>query len=348
MKAKKITALVLTAALSVSVFTGCNNIDKNAVVGSTSDYDITLGITNFYAHYNQSLYEDFYKSVLGSDDVWNSDPYGSGSTLGDMMREQIMEELHEMYTLKNNMDKYQVSISEDEEKAIEEAVEKFMDANSKKAIDVMGATKKTVTEMLELFTIRAKLQEKIYAEADVNVTDEEANMRGYSQIVIRTDSYVDAEGNSVAYTDEEKSKLKDKAAVVTAALMTDGATLESVAKANELEVTSSTYSTYDNADETSDAVIEALKKLKVGETSECIETSTGYYFVSPINDTDKDATEKNKESLITARKTAHYNEVLSGWQEEDEWSVDTATLSKVVFDYPLTTTNPDKVESTEK
>lgn len=347
MRAKKIAAILLAGVMSLSVLTGCSNIDKSAVIATTNEIDVTLGVANFFCHYDQALYEDFYKSILGTEDVWNADPYGTGSTMAEMVLESAMSELHEMYTLKQNMDKYQVSLSEDEKKAIKDATTKFMNDNSKKALKAMGATSGIVEEVLELYTIRAKMQDAIYAETDVNVSDAEANMRGYSQVVIRTDSHTDEEGNSVAYTDEEKEELKAKANKVLSELSAEGATLKSVAEANGLEVTSQTYATFEETSEegeedTEDEVVAALKKLKVGENSGLIEKSNGYYFVCPENDTDKEATEKNRESIIQSRKTSHYSEVLSGWQEDDEWDVNSKVLAKITFEQPFTTTDPNK------
>ena len=62
--------------------------------------------------------------------------------------------------------------------------------------------------------------------------------------------------------------------------------------------------------------------LKEGETSGLIETDSNAYFVRIDSDTDKDATEKNRTSIINQRKDDLYQKVLSGWQEGDGWKVD--------------------------
>ena len=58
----------------------------------------------------------------------------------------------------------------------------------------------------------------------------------------------------------------------------------------------------------------ALDDLKEGETSDVIETDSALYIVRLDSETDKDATEKNRQNIIDKRKSDHYNEVLEGWQ----------------------------------
>lgn len=75
----------------------------------------------------------------------------------------------------------------------------------------MTADEDTVEELLTLYTIRSKMQKAIEAEADANVTDEEANERGYTMMTISTTSHQDDSGNTVEYTDDEKKQLKETA-----------------------------------------------------------------------------------------------------------------------------------------
>ena len=78
--------------------------------------------------------------------------------------------------------------------------------------------------------------------------------------------------------------------------------------------------TYDSDDESLEEDVKtALDGLKKGETSGLIETETAYYIVRIDADTDKEATEKNKETIVEERKRDLYNDTLEGWQENDGW-----------------------------
>lgn len=117
-----------------------------------------------------------------TDNIWSKDLSGNGTTLEDSTKDQAMEELHEMYTLQQHMSDYNVEITDDDKAAIKEAAQKFISANSKEALDEMGATEDVVEEVLTLYTIRNKMKTAIEADADTNVSDEEANMRAYSMV----------------------------------------------------------------------------------------------------------------------------------------------------------------------
>lgn len=409
---KRVIALLLAGMMCTSALTGCGGIDKSAVIASMDGVDVSMGIANFYCRFQQASVEDTYKIYFG-DDVWNQDLYGIGVTMGDMLKDSVMDTLHDLYTLQLHKDEYGVELTEDEKAAIKEAAAAFMRDNSQKACRELGATESIVEEFLTLCTIQTKTRAAIEDKADVKVSDEEANMRGYTRLMIRTDNHTDENGSTVAYTEDEKAALKSTAEDIVAGLAEEGATLESLAAAHSLETTKQTYATYESEaegsgdtenpegigdtegdgdtegtegnedtegtegngdtestegtedtentegsedtegtegngdtessgdDEKEDPVLAALKNLKEGETSGLIETDTALYIVRVDSDTDTEATEKNRQSIIDQRRQDYYSEVLEGWQKEDNWNVDQDELAKIRLDQPFTTKNPN-------
>ena len=345
MKFKRLTAILLAGVMTASVLTGCG-INKNAAVATLGEQEISLGVVNFICRYQQAVTDDLYTQYFG-EDVWNQDLYGSGSTMQETVKTQVVEGVHEMYTLKAHMSDYNVEITDEDKSAIEEAAKSFMEENSSEALDEMGADQDIVEEVLTLYTIKAKMTEAIKADADTEVSDEEANMRAYTMLDIKTDSYTDSETNStVGYTDEEKAQLKDVADAVEAAVE-DGDALEDVCEAYGYSdaVTTGTYAA-DN-DTLDSNVKDALDSLKEGETSAVIETDTDLYIVRIDKDTDEDATESNRESIIKQRQDDLYDSVLEGWQESDGWTVDDKKLTKIDFKNRFTQTTESDTESTE-
>lgn len=400
---KRVIALLLAGMMCTSALTGCGGIDKSAVIASMDGVDVSMGIANFYCRFQQASAEDTYKIYFG-DDVWNQDLYGIGVTMGDMLKDSVMDTLHDLYTLQLHKDEYGVKLTEDEKAAIKEAAAAFMSDNSQKACRELGATESIVEEFLTLCTIQTKTRAAIEDKADVKVSDEEANMRGYTRLMIRTDNHTDENGSTVAYTEDEVAALKSTAEDIVAGLAEEGATLESLAAAHSLETTKQSYATYEsktegdegngdtegdgdtegnedtestegnvdtestegnedtegtegnedtegtegNGDDESngdgekeDPVLAALKNLKEGETSGLIETDTALYIVRVDSDTDTEATEKNRQSIIDQRRQDYYSEVLEGWQKEDNWNVDQDELAKIRLDQPFTTINPN-------
>jgi foldase protein PrsA len=345
MRAKKVLATILAGALCVSMFTGCG-INKSAAAATMNDQTVTLGVANFYCRFEQASVEDYYKSLIGdSDNFWEQDLYGNGTTLESNMVDSAMESLHEMYTLQANMSEYDVELTDDEKSAITEAATTFMESNDEESLNEMGAEQDIVEEVLTLYTIRNKMQAAIEAEVDTNVTDEEANMRAYSMVTIDTDTYQNDDGESEEYTDEEKADLKDMAQEMVDAVEADDATLETVAEEYGYDVSTGTY---DADDSTLDEdVKDALDALKEGETSGVVETDSALYIVRIDSDTDEEATESNRETIISTRKSDHYDEVLEGWQENDGWKLNDSAIAKISFHNSLTQTDPNASTETE-
>ena len=221
------------------------------------------------------------------------------------------------------------------------ATDKFMADNSKEALNEMGATDEIVEEMLTLMTISSKMHDAIIKEADTNVTDEEANMRGYSQVKIDTTGTTDDSGAYTQYTDEQKADIEKNAEDFAKAVKT-GDDLDTAAKDFGYEVTTGTYDADDESLE--EDVKKALDDLKEGETSELVKTDSAMYVLRIDTDTDKEATEKNKESIIESRQDDKYNEVLEAWQKDDGWKVKDKLMEKIVFKNHFTQQDPNATE----
>lgn len=334
MRAKRVAAILLAGMLGVSLLAGCGQIDQNAVVGTVSGTEVPMGLVNFYCRVQQASYEDIYRMYLGTEDVWMADPYNSGTNMQDSVKESAFEEIHEMYTLKAHMGDFGVSLTEEDNAAISAAAAKFMTDNTPEAIKELGASQELVEELLGLFTIRARVTDAVKAQADAAVSDEEANMRGYTQLVV------------TASEDEDAESAKARAVQIQTQLAAEGATLESVAEANGLSAVKQTYATYveegeEAGAETEDAVMTALKGMKQGESSDMIEKDGAWYFLRVDSDTDAEATENKRKSILEERQNAHYRDVLAGWQTDDGWEPDMSLFGKIQFETSLTATDPN-------
>ena len=343
MNTKKLAALCLTGALAISAMTGCG-INKNATAASFSDgTTVTMEVTNFVIRYQQVIADSFYRQIFG-DEVWTKDVSGNGSTMADTVKSSVMDSLHEMYTLKNHMADYNVSLTDEENTAIADAADAFLAGNDADTLDEIGATRDAVIEFLTLQTIKDKMTSAIYATADTNVSDEEANMRAYTMLTFSTAGSYDEDNNLVELTGEEKAAIETEAADVYAEI-TDPADLETVAEAHDLTPTTGTYA----ADDTSldEDVKTALDALAEGELSQLITTDSAIYIVRLDKETDEDATESNRESIIEERQTSLYDETLEGWQEDDGWKVSDKQIAKIQLKNTFSEPSTEDTESTE-
>lgn len=332
MKTGKFTALLLSGVLAASVLTGCSSINKNEALATFDGETVSLGVANFAARLQQASYDEFYVAYFG-EEVWSSDLYGNGTTMEANLKDGVIESLQEMYILKEHMKDYGIDLSEEEKTAIAAVASDFVAANDRDALDALGADQEIVEEYLTLVTIQTKMHEAIIADADTNVSDEEANTSAYSYVQISKTTYTDAEGNSAEYTEEELSQLSKTVALFATEAKSDS--LENAAEKYEYTLSSGTFTAED--DTLDEAVLTALKGLAEGEVSGVIDTDSDYYVLRLDAVTDEEATETTRESIISQRQSDLYDEVLSGWKEEHEWVVDDKVWAKVTFDNLFTT-----------
>lgn len=344
---KRLTALFLCGALALSVFAGCGTkMNKNAVVATDGVTEITLGVANFATRLTQARYDDFYVAYFGTD-VWDADMYGSGTTNEDDLKSSVMESLLAMYAMKNHMADYGVEITAEDTEAISEAAEAFISANSAEAIEALGADREIVETYLTLVTIQNRVYNEIIKGADTNVSDEEAKTSSYSQTYISKTSYQDEEGNTVEYTEEGLAELADTVAAFAA-----DAKENSLSEAAEAYGYNVTNGTYNAASTLTEGVKEALEKLTVnGEVSDVIETDNAYYVIQMDEVLDAEATETNRQSIISERQSELYSEVVTGFLEETDWEVNQKVWKQISFDNLFTLylreAETEELESTE-
>ena len=338
MRLKKLAALVLSGVLCLAALTGCG-VSTDETVATLGNEKVTYGVANFLVKYQKATVDDLYVMYLG-ETAWDTDLYGYGSTLEDDFKASAMDMLHEVYTLKAHMDEYGVEITEEDKTAITEAATAFLAANSEEAIEEFGATQEIVEEVLTLYTIQAKMYNAIVADTDREVSDEEANMRGYSMIEVTLTGEYDESYNLVEYTEEELAVVKANAAKMAEELAEKE--MKEVADAYGYAVSTGAYGK--DEDTLDAAVVKALDALAEGEVSGMIETESAIYFVRIDTETDVEATESNRATIISERELALYDETLLKWQENDGWTVNDSVVDKIEFHNLFTQT----AESTEE
>lgn len=309
-----------------STLTGCG-VNREATIATLGDQKVSMGLVNFMCRYQQATSDDSYRAYFG-DGVWTQDLSGSGTTMADSVKDQVMNQVHEYYSAKAHMDEYNVSLTDEEKQKITDTAAAFMAANSRGALKEMGATQAIVEEMLTLATIQDKVQDAIYDTVDTNVTDEEANMRAYTMVKMDTKGSYDENNAYVEYTDEQKVDIRVNATMMYEAIE-NGTDVETAASNSGF---SATTGTYDSDDETLEEEVKTvLDGLKVGEVSDLIETENAIYLVRLDAETDKEATEKNKETIVKERQSDLYKDTLEGWQENDNWKVKERKLDAIQF-----------------
>lgn len=345
---KRLVALLLSGVLAVSMFAGCGSeMDKTDVVATDGTTEITLGLANFATRLTQAQYDDFYVAYFG-EKVWSTDMYGYGTTMEDDLKASTMESLYAMYAMKNHMADYGVEITAEDVAAISAVAESFISNNSAEAIEALGAEREYVEEYLELLTIQSRMYNEIIKGVDTNVSDEEAKTSAYSQVYISKKSHTDADGNTVEYTEDEKALLAQTVKAFAEAAKANG--LASAAESYGYSVTTGTLNA---ASTLVTEVKDALNAMtEDGQVSGLIELENAYYVVQMDAMVDAEATEANRETIISGRESALYTEVIEGYLKEMTWEMDQSAWAKISFDNLFTVyeieDETEEVETTEK
>ncbi len=131
MKGLKRKAAVLTVAASLAVgsMTACGGaVPADDVVMKVNGEEVSLGVANFYARYQQAQMETSYGSMLG-EDMWSQE-LSEGKTYEDSVKDSVIEDLQMMYLLKEHAKEYNVSLTDEETKKIEETAKAFEENNT--------------------------------------------------------------------------------------------------------------------------------------------------------------------------------------------------------------------------
>ena len=339
MKLKKLSILALSGVLMTgTMLTGCGSIDPDKTVATVNGTEISLGLANYMAQYTAVDYDTYYMSYFGQD-MWTKQSGDDAETMTDRVKANTLQSLEEYYLLEEHMDEYGVSLTEDEMNKIASAAADFMSANTEEALEAMGATEEYVEEQLRLATLQQKMYNAIVAGADTNVSDEECAQKTFSYVRVSKTASAD---ETESKTDEEAAaEAKDKAQQILDEALTGSSEdpLQTAADAHDASKATCSYGTKDLQSEDDNstyldmAVLEAADKLGEGEYNKTLIDTDKYYYVIRMDSLDdKEAAERERQSIISDRKQALYQETLDGYKDSAEWTVDDKAWEPVNFD----------------
>ena len=303
---KKRALILALAGIMAASLTGCGSLKDDAVVVKAGDEEITAGVANFYARYTQAQYETYFASYFGGDDMWTKNA-SDGKTYEESIKETLLDDLKNMALLEKHMKDYDVKLTKADKKAINDAAEEFDKANSQKKKDKVSGSEENVKRVMTLMVIEQKMRSAIVAEANVNVTDEEAVQKHMQYVEFDyTTSSDSSDSSDTTVSDDEKKQVKEKAAAFA-----EGAkTAEDFASYATEQGTEAKDATFDSDSVSpSKEVVKAADKLGEGELTGVVESDTACYVAKVTSLNDEAATETKKQSLLTEKQDKYYKKV---------------------------------------
>lgn len=329
---KRTAVLAVAGMMAVSSLTGCSGSMKNDdVVAKVGKTEIKLGVANFYARMQQANYETYFAGMMGTtgEDMW-SQKAQDDKDYEETIKTGILESLENMYLIRQHANEYEVSLTEEDTKAIEKAAEIFLEDNALEDKEAVSGYKKYVEEYLKLETLRQKMDAPMKAGVNEEVSDEEAAQKSMKYVYFAYTGK-DAEGKAKELSADEKAALKEQAGTFAENLKnSETKDIDAAAAAAGLEVKTATF----DAESTSpDAgLIKAVDALQTeGETTDVIESDYGLYVGKLTSLLDGEATKAEKKSIVEERKQAQYDSLIKKWREETEIEENEKVWKKVDF-----------------
>ena len=195
--------------------------------------------------------------------------------------------------------------------------------------DKVSGSEENVKRVMTLMVIEQKMRSAIVAEANVNVTDEEAVQKHMQYVEFDyTTSSDSSDSSDTIVSDDEKKQVKEKAAAFA-----EGAkTAEDFASYATEQGTEAKDATFDSDSVSpSKEVVKAADKLGEGELTGVVESDTACYVAKVTSLNDEAATETKKQSLLTEKQDKYYKKVLKKWKKEEKITVHKGTWNKIDF-----------------
>lgn len=324
----RFAALAIAAAMAVSALTGCGsgNLNSDDVVAEFGDTKIKAGVAEFYARYQQASYEAYYMPYYG-DNMWTTE-VSDGSTYEDSVKNNALDTLKTMYVLETHMDEYNVEYTSDDEAAVAEAAQAFVDANDGEALSASAGNIENVKEVLKLITIQRKMYNAMIEDADTEVSDDEAAQKSMSYAFFSFET-TDDSGNKTTLDDDGKVALKETAMNFQTEAANGTKTFEECAEKAGVEAQTATF----DSDTTSPStdLIKAADVLGEGQVTDVIETDSGYYVAQVTSMLDREATDAKKTSIISERQQTLYNDLCKEWVDDADITVHENVWKKLDF-----------------
>lgn len=325
---------VLTAAgaLALTSLTGCTSFDNDDAVATVGKEEIPAGVANFYARMQQAQYETYYAPMMGTmgEALWQQE-MEEGKTYEESTKETLLLNLENLYLIRQHAEEYEVALTEEDTKAIEEAAKKFDEDNALEEKEAVSGYKKYIEEYLELVTIQSRMDPKMKEGVNEEVSDEEAAQKSMKYVYFPY-STTDADGNTKDLTEDEKKELKKTAQTFADTLkVSETKDIDALAQKGGYEVKTTTFdseSTAPNVD-----LVKALDALTTeGDVTDVIESDYGIYVGKLTSLLDREATDTEKTNIVAQRKQEQYDSLLADWRKETEITENKKVWNKIDFE----------------
>lgn len=336
-RTKRLLTVFLCLALTAALFGGCGkktsaDYDPEAAIVTVAGEKVPLREAYFILKWQQASYQTMASNFYG-EEWYNQDLEGNGQTFLDYIKTTVMETLEDMYLCRQNAEANNVTITEEQQQKIDDAVKTFLNANSSDARDAMMADEETVRRVLENYTYYNNVYNEIVKDVDTSVSEEEARQKTYSYIY-QDLTTTDSEGKQTEMTDGQKQEYYDKFAQIANAA-TESGDFDQAAKDGGYEPAQHPYTAAGDDEDSFKDINSVADTLKVGEVSKLIPVDGGLFLICLDSENDEKRTEAMRESMAAEKQAEAFENWLSPIREAADIQVDEDLWGQIGFEKAL-------------
>jgi foldase protein PrsA len=286
-------------------------------------------------YYNEAMVylksvQENYESDYGNN-VWDVDILGNGETFGNMIKDEVMNQITELKIIRAEAEKQDITLSEEELADANAYAKEHFEGLTEEDINRYLITEELLRQVYSDNLLASKMFETLTINVDANVPDLDAKQITVQQILINNVDF-DEEGNKIALSIEEKAEAYDKVmSLQEQAKQT--VDFYALAEANtEAETIEYTFGRGQGPTEYSAAFEQAAFSLKTGQISDIISTDYGWHILYCVSDFNKDATVQIKEAIIEQRRTAMFAALYTEWSANYDIVVNSEAWDAVSYE----------------
>jgi len=258
-------------------------------------------------------------------DIWGYD-FGGGQTFEELAKQDIMNMIVQNKIISDKAGSFNVSVSEDEEAEIKEYTTKFLAGITDEDKAAYGITEEVVTNILKDDLLKQKVYEAATLDVDTEVSDEEAKQITIQHLLVKTQKK-DENGKTVDFTEKEKAEARKKADN----LLKEAKETDDFYKLAEANTDDSSVEYTFGKGEMVKPFEEAAFAMKPGEVSNIVETDYGFHILYCVSDFDEDATQEQKEQIISKRQSDAFQKLYEEWNKDTDIKVNNEIWDSITF-----------------
>lgn len=304
---KRICAACLVAALSLS-FSACTINDKTVYFDTSSGRNTVFKIGDMKCSKKEALlYLLNEKNIYGSVDgvnLWASD--FDTNTMTGSIKDLTIEHLTRVYVLNLYAKEKEITLTEKEEKACEEAAKEYYSTLNSAEKSFTGAKKKDVVKAYKKYALATKVYDELMNSVDEEVSEDEARVMEAFVLYVSDKSKADEIQGMIDY----------------------GYTFERLASTyNESDSYQVTFARGEYSKEIDDVVF----NLDTDEVSTAISADGGYYFFQCLDKYNEELSEANKAVIIQKRRQQVLDDIVKDLEEKNFSDMNTKLWDNIVF-----------------